>query len=279
MRFQSVDEFLRSGFRPRVCIVGTGPAGISLALRLQERKVPCLLVEAGGYEFSQTSQDFYRGDVIGDHYHELHEARLRQFGGTSGHWSGWVCPLDASDFEPRTYMAYSGWPIRSSDLEPYRSAADELLQVIARLPDRSMTQDIDYIHYRFSPPTRFGTVYRATVEQSKTIGLLLNTPVLELVPGKDRIESIKVSQGSSTADIRVDHVCVCTGGIENSRLLLWSNARHAGGVVPHAAALGRYWMEHPVHVLADVVTSHGYEMQFETPTPDKWYFEIGRAHV
>jgi choline dehydrogenase-like flavoprotein len=289
MLFGSVDELARSGFRPRVCIVGTGPAGISLALRLQERKMPCLLIEAGGYEVSQASQDFYRGEVIGDHYHQLHEARLRQFGGTSGHWSGWVCPLDASDFEPRSYMPHSGWPIRSSDLEPYSLAAEELLQIKAHVPDRSMTQDIDYIQYRFSPPTRFGTVYRGAIEQSKSIGLLLNTPVLELVPGKGRIESVKVSQGTSAADIRVDQVCVCTGGIENSRLLLWSNARHAGAVVPHAATLGRYWMEHPVHVLADVATFHGYEMQFETSTPDKWYFapsdhakktySIGGAHI
>jgi choline dehydrogenase-like flavoprotein len=289
MLFRTVDDLARSGFQPRVCIVGTGPAGMSLALRLQERKLPCLLVEAGGYELNLTSQDFYRGEVIGDEYKELRMGRLRQFGGTSGHWTGWVCPLDPSDFEPRAYVPYSGWPIRSSDLDPYATAADELLQVKAHLPDRPMTKDINYIHYRFSPPTRFGTVYRATVEQSKTIGLLLNTPVLELVPGKDRIESIKVSQGSSTSDIRVDHVCICTGGIENSRLLLWSNAQHAGQVVPHAAALGRYYMDHPTHTLADVVTSHGYEMQFESSTPEKWYFapsdhakksySIGGAHI
>lgn len=289
MLFRSVDGFARSGFRPRVCIVGTGPAGMSLALRLQQRKVPCLLVEAGGYDFSEVSQNVYRGQVIGDPYPELQVTRLRQFGGSTGRWSGWVRPLDASAFEPRAYMPDSGWPIRSSDLEPYSLAADEILKVKAYLPDRPMTQDIDYIQYRFSPPVRFGSEYRKTVEQSQSIGLLLDTPVLELVPGKDRIESIKVSQGSSTSDIRVDHVCVCTGGIENSRLLLWSNARHAGGVVPHAAALGRYWMEHPVHTLADVVTSRGYEMQFESPSPDKWYFapsdhaktthSIGGAHV
>ena len=269
MLFRSVEEFTRSGFRPRVAIVGTGPAGISLALRLQDRKIPCLLVEAGGFEFSAQSQDIYRGDVIGDRYHQLHEARLRQFGGTSGHWSGWVCPLDASDFEARAYMPYSGWPIRIGDLDPYCAAADDILQVTTHAPDRVMTDDIDYIQYRFSPPTRFGTVYRPAVEQSKSIGLLVNTPVLELVPGENRIDAIKVSQGDSSTDIRVDHVCVCTGGIENSRLLLWSNARYGGRVVPHAATLGRYWMEHPVHVLADVVTAHGYEMQFESATPAK----------
>ena len=263
---------------------------MSLALRLQERQVPCLLVEAGGYAYSELSQDCYRGDVIGDPYHALHEARLRQFGGTSGHWSGWVYPLDAIDFEPRAYMPNSGCPIRSAELQPYSAAADEILQIKPHLNDRPMTPAIDYIHYRFSPPVRLGSVYRRTVEQSPTIGLLLNTPVLELVPGKGRIESIRVSQRQNgTSDIRVDQVCVCTGGIENSRLLLWSNARHAGGVVPHAAALGRYWMEHPVYTLADAVTSRGYEMQYESDTPEKWFFApsvqakkmfaIGGAHI
>ena len=290
MLFRRVDEFSRSGFRPRVSIVGTGPAGLSLALRLQDRKVPCLLVEAGGYEFSEASQDFYRGEVIGDHYHRLHEARLRQFGGTSGHWSGWVRPLDARDFEARAYIPNSGWPIRITDLDPYSAAADEMVEVKPYLNDRPMTPDIDYIHYRFSPPVRFGNKYRATIERSATIGLLLNTPVLELVPGQNRVDSIKVSQGPDvTADIRVDHVCVCTGGIENSRLLLWSNARHAGRVVPHAAALGRYWMEHPVAQWADVLTHGDYEQQFETPAPDRWMFapsdhakkahEIGGPHI
>ncbi len=289
MLFRSVEELARSRFRPRVCIVGTGPAGMSLALRLQQRNVPCLLVEAGSYDFSEPSQNVYRGEVIGDDYPGLHETRLRQFGGSTGRWSGWVRPLDASAFEPRAYMPLSGWPIRSRDLEPYAVAADAILKVPPAEPDRKMTEDIDYIQYRFSPPVRFGMEYRETVEQSQSIGLLLNTPVLELVPGNGRIDSIKVSQGSTTADIRVDQVCICTGGIENSRLLLWSNARHAGGVVPRAATLGRYWMEHAVYILADVVTSHGYEMQFETQTAAKTYFapsdrakntfSIGGAHI
>ncbi len=290
MLFRSVEEFHRSGFRPRVFIVGSGPAGISLALRLQDRKVACLLVEAGGYEFTSESQDFYRGEVIGNHYHQLHEARLRQFGGTSGHWSGWVCPLDAIDFEARAYMPNSGWPIRVTDLDPYSAAADEIVEVKPHEKDRPMTPDIDYIQYRYSPPVRFGNKYRATIERSATIGLLLNTPVLELVPGQNRIDSIRVSQAPGvTTDIRVDHVCVCTGGIENSRLLLWSNARHAGRVVPHASALGRYWMEHPVADWADVITSNGYEHQFETPATERWLFApsdhakkthgIGGAHI
>jgi choline dehydrogenase-like flavoprotein len=290
MLFRSVEESVRSAFRPRVCIVGTGPAGISLALRLQQRGVTCLLVEAGGYDYSAASQEFYRGEVIGDPYHELRQARLRQFGGTSGHWSGWVHSLQASDFERHEHIPYSGWPISRTDLEPFAAAADDILEVLPDRGHRPMTQDINYIHYRYSPPVRFGAKYRAFVEQSSTIGLLLNTPVLELVPGENRIDSIKVSERQrGISDIRVDQVCVCTGGIENSRLLLWSNARHGGRVVKHADALGRYWMEHPVDDIADVVTFDNYEMQFEGHASERWLFApsdrakqtyaIGGAHI
>jgi len=290
MLFKNVVDFVASGFRPRVCIVGTGPAGTSLALRLQQRKIPCLLIEAGGYDYSETSQDFYRGEVVGDPYHRLHEARLRQFGGSSGHWSGWVSPLDASDFEVQQYMPNSGWPIRKADLDPYAVAADEILQVKPKAEDRPLTPDIDAIHYRFSPPVRFGTAYRANVELSKTVGLLLNTTVKELVPGNGHINSIKVVDGNrQERDLPVDQVCLCTGGIENSRLLLWSNARYQGGVVPGADTLGRYWMEHPVHAIADAVTFNGFEMQFESWSQDKRFFApsslakkahaIGGAHI
>jgi glycine/D-amino acid oxidase-like deaminating enzyme len=290
MRFGSVDEFARSDLRPRVCIVGTGPAGISLALRLQSHGVPCLLIEAGGFEFSEASQRFYRGDVIGDPYHKLHEARLRQFGGTSGHWSGWVRSLDPCDFETRDYIPFSGWPIRAGDLAPYAHDADHILQVKPLLPNRPMTRDIDYIHYRFSPPVRFGHTYRDEIEQSRTIGLLLNSPVVEIVPGAQKIDAVKVAAGEGAPrDIRVDHLCVCTGGIENSRLLLWSNARYQGRVVPHATTLGRFWMEHPVHMLADALTVDEYEKRFEGHAEERWLFApsdrarkaygIGGAHV
>lgn len=286
MRFSSVSDFIASGFKPRVVIVGTGPAGLSLALRLSERKVTCLMIEAGGYDYSGESQDFYRGDVVGDRYHELDHARLRQFGGTSGHWGGWCRTLDAADFEARPAVPHSGWPIRKQDLDPYAPAAGDILQMRRVDADRSLTPDVDQVDVVISPAVRFGNVYRKTVEVSKTIGLLLNTSLRELMPGNDRIESIVVVDASSQPHtLRVERVCLCTGGIENSRVLLWSNRRHNGGVVRQASTLGRYWMEHPVFTVGETVLFNGAvlrmgRMKFYAPSLSaKASHAIGGAHV
>ncbi|MDH3380987.1 MAG: GMC family oxidoreductase, partial [Gammaproteobacteria bacterium] len=48
------------------CIAGTGPAGLSLALSLGQSNRKILLLEGGGDEWSEESQEIYSGQVIGD---------------------------------------------------------------------------------------------------------------------------------------------------------------------------------------------------------------------
>lgn len=274
MKFERVEDYVRSGFRPRVVIVGTGPAGISLAERLAGQGVPSLLIEAGGYNGSARSQDVYKGITTGDPYLELNECRLRQFGGSSGCWSGWCRPLDEADFLPRADMPHYGWPIRKADLDVYHDAAAVFLKTSPRPPDQSLTADIDQIGFAFSPPVRLGQERRAEIEQSDRIGLLVDTAVIDLVPVKGRIKSIVVADlERKHHELPVNIVALCTGGIENSRLLLWANQQHQGGVVPAAATLGRYWMEHPVFPIGDAV------MPGELPTDrhQRRYFAPSQA--
>ena len=82
-----------------VAIFGSGPAGISTALELEKKNIKCLLIEAGDENYSEISQKFYKGKIIGDLITELSSNRLRQFGGTSGHWGGWSKPMEEYNFE------------------------------------------------------------------------------------------------------------------------------------------------------------------------------------
>ncbi len=255
MIFSDLAALEGAGFRPAVCIVGSGPAGLSLALQLEQRKIPCLVLEAGGLAYDADTQDAYAGKVVGDRYFELASARLRFFGGSSGHWEGWCRALDAIDFEPRAGIESSGWPIRKADLDPYAARTSDILDLGAPTqPDRPVNDDLQEIGMRFSQPiARLGSKYRQHVEASASIGLLLNSPVTDIVPERGRIAAVRLGAGGQGGEVRAPYFAVCTGGVENSRLLLWANRLHDNGVVPQPATLGRYWMEHPHFNMGDVI--------------------------
>ena len=77
-----------------VIIFGSGPAGITTAIELERKKISSIIIEAGKENFSSDSQDFYKGKIIGDNLTDLSSSRLRQLGGTSGHWGGWCKPME-----------------------------------------------------------------------------------------------------------------------------------------------------------------------------------------
>ena len=90
-----------------VVIVGSGPAGISLALKLEKLNINSCLIEAGDRYYSEESQNYYKGKTNDDFPVKLDEVRLRQFGGTMGVWGGTCKTLDSYDFEK--------WPIKKED--------------------------------------------------------------------------------------------------------------------------------------------------------------------
>src|SRR5688572_23483875 len=90
---------LRDLVKVDYCVVGTGPAGITCALKLATASTRVLLLEAGDQHISAESQQLYEGEVVGDDYFPLEVMRLRFLGGTSNHWSGWCRPLDQIDLE------------------------------------------------------------------------------------------------------------------------------------------------------------------------------------
>jgi len=243
---------LAAGDLPPVVIVGSGPAGVSLALRLAGQGVGSVVLEAGGEAYSPASQDFYRGRVIGDPYHALDAARLRYFGGTSNHWTGYCRTLDAEDFEARADIPHSGWPIARADIAPYAEGAAEILEIDANV-DRPLEGSVFVATRQASPAVRFGEKYAGFFRTSEIAHLCLETAVGAIRAEEGRITALDLRAPDGTAfEIRPRAVVLCTGGIENSRLLLWSNRTSPRKVVAEDRALGRYWMEHPEFALGEI---------------------------
>ena len=105
-----------------VCVIGAGPAGISLVRELRNSSLDvCLLESGGGPDWVERTQDLSRGvdPNVGWPYQPLEATRVRLLGGTSIVWEGACLTLDAADFQVRPWVPHSGWPIARNALEPY----------------------------------------------------------------------------------------------------------------------------------------------------------------
>lgn len=254
MIFEDFESFRASGRTAKVCIIGSGPAGTTIARKLAAAGVPTVIFEAGGTEWSEDSQDFYRGKTVGDPYFDLDVTRLRFLGGCSNHWAGWCRVLDRHDFEPKAWVPDTGWPIRRTDIEPYLEEVHDILELVPFRPDVPISDDIRLVQLIKSPAVRFGEKFHDEIESSPLIALVLNTYVTELTGDGRRVTGARIwSRDRDAGTFVADYYVPCTGGMENSRLLLWSNERSNGAVVPNAAALGRYWMEHPQFLGGDAI--------------------------
>ena len=209
-------------------IIGTGPASLTVALELEEKKIPCLILEASGFKPSDKSQNFYRGysGGQGSYLNELHISRLRYFGGTTGHWSGLSKPLDEYDFK--------NWPIKKKDLDKYFDKASSMLELKSKFnSDITINNNIKQSEYEYSnqktynknhKPVRFGDKYKERVIKSKYIYLATFSTVLEIIGNEKNTTHLLVKNSNKNEDLllSVNNVIVGCGGYENARLLLWS---------------------------------------------------------
>lgn len=228
------------------CIIGTGPAGISCALALSKTGKKILLLEGGTDEITEKSQEIYKGTVIGDPYFDLDVTRLRYFGGSSNHWGGWCRTLDSADFKKKGNYD-TEWPISRKDLDVHLKKALSILE-IPDIPDDQPIGDsgLNKVKFVYSPLVRFLGKYFDHIVAHKNIFLILNANVTSLETSGSHITNAYIKDFSGKeATIKAQYFVLATGGIENSRLLLWSNELSNGQVVKKAASLGRYWMEHP----------------------------------
>ena len=243
-----------------VVIIGAGAAGITLALQLGEAGIKTALVEGGGYELTDQSQDLYQGLNEGITY-PLEKSRLRLFGGTTNHWGGWCRPFDAASFNARPAIDYPGWPIEQDKLTPYLDQALGIVDIDSSLAwEPTVSQDpskfevalsesdFKEIYFHWSKPTRFGNKYRKHLRDDKNVTVSVNDSLINFEFTADGEIQGAVLRNLETHEDRVVHgkqfVLAC-GGIENARLLLHVNAQNGVNFGNMSSYLGKYFMEHP----------------------------------
>ena len=244
-----------------LCIVGAGAAGISIALEWVNSPLKVLLLEGGGFDFDREMQDLYRGEIVGRPYFPLESARLHYFGGTTGHWAGFCSTYDAIDFEKRSWVPHSGWPIKREELDPFYARAHRILELGPYEYDAKAwaSRDDDLAPlalepnvfwtkmWQFSRPTRFGTRYRDAIVNARNVHLYTHANVCEVEAneGLKAVEGLRVrSLHGKEYRVRARTYVLACCTIQNARLLLASNRRATAGLGNDHDLVGRYFMEH-----------------------------------
>lgn len=243
-----------------VCIIGGGPAGITLAHALKDSGKRVAIIESGDRYYDEDIQSLYNGINVNPVFPDPSISRVRALGGASNHWGGSCNEFDEIDFSHRSWINNSGWPITKAELQPYYGRA----KTYCEIPNESFSAEYwasktdlklfpsnqnvrSSMSFR-SPPTNFGEVWANQFESSQLISVFLfsNAHIVDFDEKKQKIRSLEVkSWGGSSFHIDADIFVLAMGGIENARMLLHWNNQNENRLGNQHGLVGRYFMDHP----------------------------------
>ena len=215
-------------------IIGSGPAGFTMALELEKFGKKIIMFEAGDEIYNEKSQELYDNIIAGDNYPSLYKSRLRQLGGSSNHWGGTCRTMEDEDF--------LNWPIKKADLEPYAQEACEILDIRNNFENFIFSKNIKQIQYQQSN-MQFVNKFYDKIKSSKLINIFLNSAVTDLIFEQNIIAGLKINNQFEFKNKSKFYVLGC-GGIENTRIMLFIKKKNPE-IFLADENIGKFYMDHP----------------------------------
>ena len=279
-------------FEADLVIIGAGPAGLTLARELSGHSARVIVLECGGVqEFGKFSElnrvegvfnerydpfDPFRlrfhggGNPFWDPQIEVYGVRLRGIGGSSAYWGGKVATFDPVDFEARSWIPHSGWPISRDSLAPHLERARDVLNLGPHVYDEGLWSLLDKTKptpdFKDSKiQSTFWQFARSQVNKldmirfARDIGaldtnirILTNATVTQITLDAtlSRVRSLTAtSLEGRTVTVNANFVVLAAGAIENARILLSSNSQLPTGLGNKNDLVGRFLLDHPANVV------------------------------
>jgi hypothetical protein len=275
-----------------ICVVGSGPAGMTAALELAEKGLSVALVESGQQVNTTDAQRLSDAEIVTpDNHSVMDEAVLRRLGGTSGIWGGRCVPMDSIDFQKRNYVEGSGWPFDETALNQHYSRACEILNVgnasfstlgcdsRKNLPQHLSTNFVETEELCATKLERWSTEAKIWVSHKNKV---ITHPLITVMSD---LTCVGFEQSALHADIdfalikstsspevtpvklKAKFFVLACGGVETTRLILNSTSEATGLKLSSTKFVGRYYMGHPSGKIADIQfygkpdqTVYGFEM-------------------
>jgi choline dehydrogenase-like flavoprotein len=276
-------DVLPESLRCDICIIGTGPAGATIARELSNTSLRVTVLESGGTERQEETDTLNEIDSIGwPRVADQWLVRNRMVGGSSSTWHGRCAAFDEIDLEPRDWVPYSGWPFGIGHLTPYFDRGAKYLglgagswltddRVWTRIGHQQQKLGLDQdkllpMFWQFSrdPINRNDTVrfgrHLTAGDLGSNITIVTNATVLRIKATESgaAVESVEFAAASGRRwSLPASTVVACAGGIENARLLLSSDDVLPEGLGNRNDLLGRFLMDHPRGQVGRFQINHG----------------------
>jgi GMC oxidoreductase len=258
-----------------LCVIGTGPAGIILALEYQklQTKHRILLIEYGTDGSAPRNKlDDAIKIVETRNHHAPSECTNKGLGGSSASWGGRCVMYDEIDFLQRKILdgqctwnlalfhECRGFANRAAEYFECGEARFDLENIPAfagsRIAENFQNGEVtDSTIERYSMPTRFGRRYRAEIDSSSAIHLLAGWEAFffgtTTEDGTIAEVGIRDFSRERCAKIVARKIVIAAGTQETTRLLLKNKQvfKKRGG---QPASLGKYYQGHISGKIASV---------------------------
>jgi len=286
MLIDTSERVPNGSFESDICIVGTGPAGIVVALELAKSGLRICLLESGGQKLEPGPTDLNAGSVDSAHNYPaeiVRDGRRRQLGGSANLWNHQkyggrgkmirYVPLDEIDFEQRDWVPMSGWPFSRSALAPfYRRAhrvcgigpfewsADEWRSK-CRTSDIWQTERVETVISQFGTAEVFLKDHLEKLEKTANVFIFTHASLFSLNRNPRQPDAISTAEvvrsDGRRFQVKASRFVLAAGGLENARILLLNEATRNGAVGNRHDMVGRCYMDHPSVTLGTLVPSSG----------------------
>lgn len=248
--------------KTNICIIGSGPAAMTLANALFDTGLTVTLLESGDDKRTKFGDDLNKGSLSGMLNQTPDEVRARQVGGTANHWIVKMAETHENGFRyvPLQEMDFDTWPIKKADVDPYYEQLHQLYALgpfaydtvkpwIGDTKGDTLTNDsLKSSVFSFCATDYFTTKIPHKIKNSNTHHLYKNATVSELIPSEDgtKVVAAKILAPDKTEfRVEADQFIIASGGFGVPQLLLNSKSNsHPHGLGNNRDVVGRYYIDH-----------------------------------
>lgn len=256
-----------------ICVIGCGAIGIALAVTLGGSGRRVLLLEAGGDNITEESQEYYRCASVGHPHTGASHGRFRVFGGSTERWGGQAMRFEPVDLEARPWMNARAWPLSFDAMIPYYRQAERFMGVDEHPYDRlegdlqafarKLGVDLSELSRHLLPFKLQNTVfalqprlrecYSSTLHASPDIVVAKDVTATRLITdGAGTVTGLSCQHADRTVTVRARQFVLATGGIENARFLLLQKERFGIPELAAHRAIGLFFQDHPGAHVAEI---------------------------